>query len=1024
MPNQRLFVMDPSLVDCKGHHLATSIGLARAAELASVEVVSIGNRAATEAVSRHGVVPGFSDSIYGPPPPSVKVFDDPKVVEAMVSRPARELADLVEAYRIGPEDVVYLHTLTPRYACSLLEALALTTPRSTPLLVLMFRYDPEAEPWVGDFKSLAAALARADRRGMRGRIMLVAETEDLAELYADRLARPVRALLHFPTARIAPRALAEAAPATVAFLGEARVEKGFPAFVDAIAVLTERRTREHLRFVAQSYCAEPIPEEIARATARLRESAPHLDGEIHGALDDDAFVRLLAQADVVVAPYRPESYRRRGSGLFVDAVASGAVVVVRAGTWMSRFADLPNVLVFEEDADLAETIDAAVVRARGLSREEAARRVEGVFAAASHIDALFSPRDDEPKDDGNAMTNPPLKALVLTKFWPHTGAAHVFRNQVTMLLAAGFDVSVATITSYALDKEPDAATYQWYRDEMALPPVTFQWICFADPHMLAAMSEIARGMIGAEDSWTAETMRAIATELPLSLKRACRDDPPDLILCNYLSHLPLAGRLKGPDTRIVVETHDICSIQHAVTHDLPLSEVDYRAELSAGRGADGLVFINAEEAAAFDSAGVLTPAITILPARPLHLEPDWAEAIADAEARLDRPALVAATQKMLARMIGPATNPAGAVMMGLGMRRTSKDRKLLVYVGSDHQWNLRGLGAFIEQVFVPHLQPAGYVLVVVGSICDWVGQTFPDAPGVIRAGVLPDLRPVYEMPAILVLPVLGGTGFPIKTLDALASGLPVVGTPLAFRGLDGTALGARVAELQDMACAICEAAAEPFVRRAPPTALSLESYCRKWARFLSQRLGRKIEIASDPQVVLPPLVFHEGVANLLQPPLGSLTPIPAGRYPVTPETLPRLVAGSFGFKPKDSETHWLWASSWYFGFLFEPAARSGTLEITLHKLELVDWVWLLDIYVLVDAVPHRVTIGKQTTEVSIPLHDADRGADEPVLVEIMLPEAVWRPNGADFLDERVLSFCITQVATHDEQAPLDGRPSD
>jgi glycosyltransferase involved in cell wall biosynthesis len=58
-------------------------------------------------------------------------------------------------------------------------------------------------------------------------------------------------------------------------------------------------------------------------------------------------------------------------------------------------------------------------------------------------------------------------------------------------------------------------------------------------------------------------------------------------------------------------------------------------------------------------------------------------------------------------------------------------------------------------------------------------------PSVQLTGTVPDVRPWLNRVDILIAPLCEGAGTKLKTLEAMASGLPVVGSPLAFLGIGG-----------------------------------------------------------------------------------------------------------------------------------------------------------------------------------------------------------------------------------------------
>ena len=78
-----------------------------------------------------------------------------------------------------------------------------------------------------------------------------------------------------------------------------------------------------------------------------------------------------------------------------------------------------------------------------------------------------------------------------------------------------------------------------------------------------------------------------------------------------------------------------------------------------------------------------------------------------------------------------------------------------------------------------------------------------DDPRVEARGFVPDLRDLYAEAGCVAVPLLEGGGSPLKFVEALAFGVPVVATPRAAAGLEAAA-GVHYAE--------AEPAGEPFAR--------------------------------------------------------------------------------------------------------------------------------------------------------------------------------------------------------------------
>ena len=105
------------------------------------------------------------------------------------------------------------------------------------------------------------------------------------------------------------------------------------------------------------------------------------------------------------------------------------------------------------------------------------------------------------------------------------------------------------------------------------------------------------------------------------------------------------------------------------------------------------------------------------------------------------------------------------------------------------QPNLAGLRWFVERV-VP-LLPAEVPVVVAGRGSNAV---LDDERRIRTLGFVEDAAAFLRGAAVVAVPSTAGAGLQIKTLDAIATGRPVVATPLALRGIDDAPASVRVAE--------------------------------------------------------------------------------------------------------------------------------------------------------------------------------------------------------------------------------------
>ena len=104
-----------------------------------------------------------------------------------------------------------------------------------------------------------------------------------------------------------------------------------------------------------------------------------------------AFQALVHSADIVLLPYDSDLYRRRSSGILVQALAAGCPVIVPAQSWLAGQPAPGAALEYDTPAELAAAARRAIEEWPALKRAatEGAQAWDGTAAAARFVGLLL-----------------------------------------------------------------------------------------------------------------------------------------------------------------------------------------------------------------------------------------------------------------------------------------------------------------------------------------------------------------------------------------------------------------------------------------------------------------------------------------------------------------------------------------------------------------------------------------------------------------------------------------------------------
>ena len=180
------------------------------------------------------------------------------------------------------------------------------------------------------------------------------------------------------------------------------------------------------------------------------------------------------------------------------------------------------------------------------------------------------------------------------------------------------------------------------------------------------------------------------------------------------------------------------------------------------------------------------------------------------------------------------------------------DGQSVLFVGGNAASNSEAVDWMLEAVW-PRIRAAcpKATFLVAGSVCR--GRRPPPA-GVRYLGFVDNLDRLYEAAAVVVSPLISGSGLKIKLVEALAQGKACVVTPVTLQGVEEEAAAA--VAVADRAEAFAEAVLRLLADRSARTAMGARALDVVRARFSAEVAGvafdRWLQVCAGVRALGPP----------------------------------------------------------------------------------------------------------------------------------------------------------------------------
>jgi glycosyltransferase involved in cell wall biosynthesis len=393
-------------------------------------------------------------------------------------------------------------------------------------------------------------------------------------------------------------------------------------------------------------------------------------------------------------------------------------------------------------------------------------------------------------------------ALVIATPWGWSGSTNIFAAQCAYFKRRG--VPVALLLSIGGDPSPRSVRPLGEASERAMFDADI--VCRTLRVKQWPFSGYLRWLRQGADSYLGIMARHMAAaRLPEELERFLLVHGCRIILVNHCFQIAVAEKvcsfLKENERgrpRILLETHDVQAEQYAANRTVNIytrqkdsKELLARDELEMTSRADVLLHVSEQDEQYFAK----------------HLS---------------------ISHKVVFGTIDPASEKELKAINDQGYPILFD----FLYIGAVNFGNEASLLWFLNQV-CPLLN-AGFRVAIVGSVCAQIRLIDPllyDRYRTWFIGEVDDIVPFYKRSRVVLLPTRFVTGTSIKTIEALASGKPVVATSLALRSIPAAVIESAGIKGHDTA----EAFAEAMTAALKPDAQEARGFAEIYDQAFSNR---------------------------------------------------------------------------------------------------------------------------------------------------------------------------------------------
>ena len=359
---RRLIFIDPSITDCKGHYLEYALAVLKQANKEGFACVLATNQKFryeledmihVEPIFKYtfwqifGSNPYISD--YGNCSVESNTFFLKRVIKCWRQKVyakiyQKNLKYLLKKIKLNENDIIFFPTVCHVELLTMTTVIRKLRCQYSSIHVLFRRPLYKGKNWKEErnnlfVRDIYSKFVEAKKNELE-KLFFFTDTDELAEQY-NSLGVYRFGVLPIPHSRVNRHCCAHNV-VTIGYLGGARREKGFcvlPSIVEKI--------KKDVEFYIQTSLDEESIE-VKNALRKLQSYAQNNSNIILlDELDVDEYERAIEQIDILLVLYDSVAYSARSSGIFVEAITGGCIVLTMYNTWMAE-----QIEMFKSNYDL------------------------------------------------------------------------------------------------------------------------------------------------------------------------------------------------------------------------------------------------------------------------------------------------------------------------------------------------------------------------------------------------------------------------------------------------------------------------------------------------------------------------------------------------------------------------------------------------------------------------------------------------------------------------------------------------